>query len=289
MSAIRCSSTAGRDRSGIIDATAVHRELQADDRGRLDRDAFLDAQPANARLEQRLDRGRHRDLGVILRDYPAPALLPQRLAFDQHREHLLDVERVAFRRRDDARHHVGRQPGAAEHVLRDAGGRGIGQRMQHDAQRAVTLAPRGTLLEQLVPCGAQKQDRRGVLRLQHRFEQLEKCGLGPVDVVDEHDQRALLRERAEELARRPGDLVQWEGGAAQADRGAQPRGDVRVADHARDLRERDLRRVLHEDGCGLVHHLAQRPESDAVAVSEAAPADHACRGTGARDDLLRQP
>ena len=125
-------------------------ELQADDRSRFDRRALLPAQLAEASLDQRLDRRRNRDLAVALGADPAPVLLAQGAAVDQHRQHLLDVERVALGSLDDPRHHVVGQPGGAEQVQGHFRGRGIGQRPQHQPDRRGPLAPVGSFFQQIV-------------------------------------------------------------------------------------------------------------------------------------------
>ena len=62
-----------------------------------------------------------------------------------------------------------------------------------------------------------------------------------------------------------------------------------IGEQRRELGARFLGRVLEVDVGGLAHHLAQRPEGDAVAVREAAAAHDARARAGARDDLARQP
>ena len=58
---------------------------------------------------------------------------------------------------------------------------------------------------------------------------------------------------------------------------------------ARELGARLLGSILEVDAGRLAHHLAQRPEGDAVAVGEAAAANDARARAGTGDHLARQP
>ena len=126
--------------------------------------------------------------------------------------------------------------------------------------------------------------------VEHVLDQVEERRLGPVDVVDERDQRSLRRQLLEELARRPVDLVERERAVAQADRRGDPRRDVVVFDQRRELGARLLRAVVGAHLGGAVGDVAQRPEGDAVAVVQAAALDDPRPATaGARHHLARQP
>ena len=83
-------------------------EVLAHDRGRFDHLALALGETVQARAEDRLDRRRDADL---LHTSPQKPLLPaarERAVVDQHREHLLDHERVAARDREHRRGELGR-------------------------------------------------------------------------------------------------------------------------------------------------------------------------------------
>jgi hypothetical protein len=67
------------------------------------------------------------------------------------------------------------------------------------------------------------------------LHQIEERLLGPVDVVDQRDERPIGGELLEELARGPVDLVQRERAFAEADRRREPRGDVGIVDQRGEL------------------------------------------------------
>ena len=169
------------------------RELQADHRRRLDRSALVDAELAEPCFEQRLDRRRDRELALVVGAHPAPVAQLERLALDEHRQDLLDVERVAFGRGDDAGDDVGGEPGRAEQVGGDVGGRRVAERPQHEAQRGIALAPLRALVENVMARGAEQEDRRLVGRAEDVLDQVEERLLGPMDVVDERDRRTVRR------------------------------------------------------------------------------------------------
>ena len=64
---------------------------------------------------------------------------------------------------------------------------------QHEPRSRRRARPTRALLEQLVARRAEQQDRRALGRVEHVLEQVEEGRLGPVDVVDQRDQRAVAR------------------------------------------------------------------------------------------------
>ena len=82
------------------------------------------------------------------------------------------------------------------------------QRLELDRGRAdAPAAPAGTQVEQLGPGEADDQERRVLDPLGQVLDELEQRILGPVDVLEDEDQRLRGRELGGPLARRPGDLL----------------------------------------------------------------------------------
>src|SRR5947207_3851576 len=88
-----------RVRSQLLDST--FREHIARDRGRLDDGALLATERVEARGEQRLDRGWDREVAETVRRAPLSVFQEEQPVVDQHREELLDEERVSLRGFDD--------------------------------------------------------------------------------------------------------------------------------------------------------------------------------------------
>ena len=108
------------------------------------------------------------------------------------------------------------------------------------------------------------------------LDEVEEGRLRPLEVVDDHDERAPLGERLEQPSRRPEDLLRGvAAGAAEPDRLGEHVGD--------QVRLRVVRQLVHDGipdldtggGAGQVaHELGQRPVGDALAVGEAAATQH---------------
>ena len=97
---------------------------------RLDHRTLRKGKPVEPRGEQRLDRPGDRELGEVLRGYPAPVLQAQKPFVDEHRQQLLDKEGIALRCSDDTIACVRRQPGVAEKMLDHQSALCIGERCQ---------------------------------------------------------------------------------------------------------------------------------------------------------------
>src|SRR5262249_27749390 len=172
-----------------------------DHRGRLDHRPLLGREQVQTRRQQSLNRSRDRELREIARRNPGIALAPEQAIVDQHREELFDKEWVAFRRGDDPGPCIVGNRRVAEEVLHDEPTLLFGERLQLDERAA--LSPVRTVLEQVRSSRAEQQERhaRGVPR--DVFDQVEEPGFGPVDVLEEDDQRLLAGLALEELAGAP--------------------------------------------------------------------------------------
>ena len=184
-------------------------------------------------------------------------------------DELFDEQRVAFGGLHDPLDGVGR---ALPEVAHELGAVIRGQRLEHeDGGVGAGSRPRRTLVEEVGSSRAQDQQRDLLCERRHIFDQVEERGLGPVDVVEDDQQRRHPGHRLEELPRTPRDLL---------GRG----GRVRISDRARDPHRREvsvgtfLQRRPHVPD--LRHHLLERPVRDPLAVRQA-PADE--------DPSLRSP
>ena len=142
----------------------------------------------------------------------------QEAVVDEHAEQLLDEQRVALGGGADPGLDRGRQS-AATGQGRDqpAGGSGA-QRLEEHGRRELAVSPARARIEQLRAGRAEEQDGRVPAAFGDVLEQVEQGRLGPVDVLDDDDQRAHLRDLLEEPADRPGDLFLGAGVGRQADR-----------------------------------------------------------------------
>ena len=132
--------------------------------------------------------------------------------------------------------------------------------------------------------------RRVVDRLEEVLDQVEERRLRPVDVVDESTTGALGREPLEQPSQRPEELLDRERRRREPDRGSKPVGDdfTSVVGERAELRQCLVGVVLVDDSRLGADRLGERPESDAVAVGEAAPGEHgrARRPTRARNSVV---
>jgi hypothetical protein len=135
-------------------------ELLADHGGAFDRAALVVGQAFETGGEERGDGGRDRDRAEIARRDPRAVLPDQHPVVDQHREHLLDEERVAAGRLGQPVRRLGRQTGAAEQV-RDQFGRRLRVEGLEEQRRGVQFAaaPFRPSVEELRASGAHEHDR----------------------------------------------------------------------------------------------------------------------------------
>jgi hypothetical protein len=198
------------------------------DRAALDHDALVVVQRVESRLQQRPDRGRHVHGAA-------------RLA--REGRHLLEEERIAVRRRQDARPSVVVQLDVGQEPVREQPCFVVGERLEKDG-RGVQLAaaPTGLDVEELGSRDAQKQDRRGARPVDDVLDEVEHRLLRPVEVVDHEHERPLAGALLEERTCR----------------------ELRFRGRRADRRGR-LDPELDE-------HLDERPVGDALAVGEGAAA-----------------
>ena len=109
------------------------------------------------------------------------------------RDHLLDEQRIPLGP-DHALERGVVQAGSAE-VRNQVAALGWGQRLQQDGCGVdLSPTPSGALLEKVGPGHAEEQDRGLARPVGNVFDQIEHGALRPVDVLEDEDQRCLLRQ-----------------------------------------------------------------------------------------------
>ena len=123
------------------------------------------------------------------------------------------------------------------------------------------------------------------------LDQLEQRLLGPVDVLEDEDQRPRVGQLGGPLARRPGDLLLAALGLdplEHADGEREQVGNRVVAALGAQLRDRLLNRVVVGDPGRNLDHLGERPVGDALAVRKRA-SDEDARLLDALEELACEP
>ena len=235
-----------------------------------------------------MDRGRDRQLRQIAGRLPSIAREPELAGLPEHRDELLDEERIAFGRGDDPVPDGIRQADLAEEVLGHPRRVPIGQRREEHRPLARRLAPRRPPLEQLVAGRAQEQDRPVPGVGGQVAQQVQEGRLRPLDVVQDDHERSDRGQDLEEPADAPEQLADRERRIAEADRRRHALDHRVFPDDAAQLPQGGRRRVRLEQSRTVPDDLGDRPEGDAVAVGEA-PAAHDRRPRACRvEELLRQ-
>ena len=179
-------------RGGEI-ADGAEPEAAAHDGCALDHRALPVLEPVEAGREERLDRRRHGK-------HAAFAFL------GCHRGHLLDEERVPFRRSGDVHPDLGREALADREEERF--GLSVRQRVEHEGVGVRTSGdPRGVALDEVRARKAEEQHGCVANPAREVLDQVEERRLGPVDVLEAHDERARPGKRLEQLADRPERLL----------------------------------------------------------------------------------
>ena len=158
-------------------------------------------EPVEAGAEKRVQARRQRERVEVALEGADAVLQLQHALLDEHRDELLGEQRVAGRGQSRAVRAPPRWR-AAEQAVEQRVDLAVAERLE--AHRHV---PVGTVLEQLRPGEAEQHDRCVRDRRREAGEQVEQRRLGPVDVVDEHDQRPGTGRRGEEVADRPRRLL----------------------------------------------------------------------------------
>ena len=230
----------GRPSSGSSSATAPGGT--ADPRRRaLEHRPLARLEAVDARREKRVNRRRHGlvcGVGIV----------------GEHGEHLLDEERVALGRVDDAIAERGsdqprrrRAPRSAPRTRRRSTARGRRSSCGAGAPPRTGERRAGRARE------AEEQDRAPLEKPSDVLEQVEQRRLGPVDVVHRDDERSRGRERLEQPAERPRGLLRRARLVVGADRARDQHSRIRTA---LDVLQ-ELRRARRGSAAALAHDLSE--------------------------------
>ena len=199
-------------------------------------------------------------------------------AVRQRADRLQRVERDPLGLRGDARaRRVGQAVDQAVEQLTD---RGLVERVEVDRRHAAAAGePLRALLHQLRPRQDHDEDRVLGRPLHQVRDERQHPGVGPVDVLEGHDDRVLVREPLEEQPPTREELLAAQAGLRDPEQRAEARGEeralLRVGDPAlqalRELARRLLGGLVVGDAEAVADHLAQRPVGDAVAIGQTAP------------------
>ena len=189
---------------------------------------------------------------------------------DVELDELLRVQRVSAGALEQRLLRLGGQEGALEEAPDELGGLLVGERRERQRRRVqLAAAPVRASFEELRPGGRNDQER-DVGQPVHEFvEEVEEALVGPVDVLDHDDERALFRETLEEAPPGRKRLVPAVAAELRLAAEAEQREEVfldpalsspdageRVLDRLVDLRCDLLRCVLLERACLRLDDLA---------------------------------
>ena len=260
---------------------------QADHGGRLDHCKLIGREQVEARCEEGVDRRRERELVEVARRHPAAVLAPHEAFVDEHREQLLDEERIALGRLDDPRAHAGVEHGLTEHVGRDGG---------------ACLGLSGSSSSFVAPVSSSQPGRTSASI--GRAGQTMSRGPSTTFVASEATRSSSV------------DSAQWRSSTTRtsgcsAASVSQSFGLPRRSRRGRTVRRKgrsrgDPPRDVGVPGAGpsfartsagvsssrtpaAGEDLDQRPERDASSVGQTAAAEHARRPLGVVDELLHEP
>jgi hypothetical protein len=232
------------------------------DRRPFDHCSLLGLEPVDPRGEQRLDRRRDLQLAVF--------------ALRLHRDELLHEERVPLGGLDNPGLGVG---GKLVQLLDQRLRLFARKRLERDQRRVRPWRrPDRAPLEEVGPSDTEQEQGRVLGERRDVVDQVEQRRLGPVNVVEDDDQRLRARECLEELPKAPRDLLGRGGRLGGSDR----RGNTRGGDLGVTAVSEHASHVVH-----LRDDLGERPVRDAFPVGEAA-ADEDAR-LRALDQLAREP
>ena len=252
-------------------------EDPSDHRGALQQPLLVAGQPVDARRDDRLQRVRNPLRG--------------RTALEQHPRRLLDEERIALGLLQQRPALGGRELVIGEQRVEELLALFRSERLELDRGRAQSPStPAGPDVEQLRPREADDQQRCVLDALGEVLDQLEQRILGPVDVLEDEDQRLRVGQLGGPLVRRPGDLLLAALGLdplEHADGEREQVGDRVVAAAGAELGHGFVDRIVVRDPGRNLDHLGERPVRHAFAVRERAAGENG-RAFDAVRELARE-
>ena len=289
----------GRGRLGMEGLDVAGVELLADHGRGLDHGPAAGAEPVEAGQQQGVDGGRDgagpaldRLLGLG-RQRPAAVGGPQPSLLLQVVDQLLDQQGEALGPLVDVRLDGLVDP-AAEQVDDQLLALALGQGGQLERQRVGLAArPVPAAGEQLVRAGHAQQDQRRLGVLGDVLDGVEQDGVGPLEVVDDQDQRPAAGQDLEQALERPEGVLGQAGVLADAQQLGDPLGDQRAPLLAPEQLGQPapglLGGVVGADPGRLADDLDHRPQGDAVAEGRAVAAQDGGLVPEAGHELVDQP
>src|SRR5205814_9088196 len=129
-------------------------------------------------------------------------------ALAQHREQLLEEERVSLRNVVDPRERLRLGGCAFDEISEERSRLALVQRAEQDRRRVqLAAAPGRARLEQFGAGEADEENRRFARVVGKVLDELEQRRLGPVHVLEDENERGLARGRLEQLADRAEGLL----------------------------------------------------------------------------------
>ena len=240
--------------------------------------ALVRLEPVEPRGDERVQRLRHVERSQVSGHGVARLPAFEQPAVEQHADRLDRVERDAVGALADARDGLVGQAGheTAQEVVDRLVGKGLERQRGEVAE---VRAPAGMPRRDLRPGEGDDVDPVRARPVEQVLDELDECGIRPVDVLEDHDHRVLVGHPLDEEA--PGGeevLAVGSDALGEPEQMLEPRLDegplLGIGDdfleHGRELRERLLGRLVLGDPCPHPDHLRERPVRDTVAVREAA-------------------
>ena len=238
-------------------------EDPADQRCALENALLARLQPVDAGRDHRLD---------AVRDAVEPFVVPE------HPHDLLEEERVALGPVEQERALCRRHLGPLEQGVREQLALGGVERRELDRARAPNAAAPGrTRVEEVGPRDGDDQHRDVAERAREVLDHVEERLLGPVDVLEDEDERLQVGELLGPAQRGPRQLCRTTArlrrrrGTPSAT--AEQVGDSLALAAEAQLLEGVVRRVVVGDPGARLDHRGERPVRDALAVRQRAPGE----------------
>ena len=200
------------------------REDLADHGAAVDHGSLLRSEPiqtsADEGIDRRWDRG---ERGLPRRPPGVRTLGFEHAVVPEHLEHLHDEQRVAASHIGDPSAERSAQIAALEELVDQHPDLLRCQRLQMKDRRVRQVGrPSGSFLQQIAPGEAEDEDRGVPARAQEILEEIEERGFGPLQVVQDHDERVFPGHLLQQPADRPERLLHPHRGVRETDRCCDP-------------------------------------------------------------------
>jgi PAS domain S-box-containing protein len=189
---------------------------------------------------------------------------------------------------------IGGELGLARQVVDEVVRLHLGQRLKQD-RRGVQLAaaPVRSPFEELRACETNEKDRTIPRPVSEVIDEVEEQLLAPVDVIEGEHDGPRAGDRLEEAAHGPKGLLGRDRVVAESDCGGDPLGDrlrLRIIpEHLNNPALGLIERRRPPDRRGRAYDIGERPESNSLAVREAAAKQHRSLAFGLRQQFAYEP